>query len=311
MKKLNIILAVVLVAAVAFTSCNSNKASMPTLKTQLDSLNYAFGLANGDGIKNYYIKGDSAQKAIKALMEGVNEGMKGKVEKDNTELTDLGTKIGTALKEQKKTGLMGDSTLKVDIKLVKQGLVNGLRGSKVQMTAKEAQEYLQKTMMELQTRKMEKLYGANKAAGVKFLAENAKKSGVITTASGLQYEVIKKGTGSIPTDNDKVKVNYKGTLIDGTEFDSSYARNQPAEFQVNQVIKGWTEALKLMPVGSKYKLYVPQEIAYGNRDQGKIKPFSMLIFEVELLSIEKQAPQQQLTPEQMQQLQQQMQQQRR
>ena len=311
MKKLNIILAVVLVAAVAFTSCNSNKASMPTLKTQLDSLNYAFGLANGDGIKNYYIKGDSAQKAIKSLMEGVNEGMKGKVEKDNSELTDLGTKIGTALKEQKKSGLMGDSTLKVDIKIIKQGLVNGLRGSKVQMTAKEAQEYLQKTMSELQSKKMEKLYGANKAAGVKFLADNAKKPGVITTASGLQYEVIKKGTGAIPTETDKVKVNYKGTLIDGTEFDSSYARNQPAEFQVNQVIKGWTEALKLMPVGSKYKLYVPQEIAYGSRDQGKIKPFSMLIFEVELLSIEKQAPQQQLTPEQMQQLQQQMQQQRR
>ena len=144
MKKLNIILAVVLVAAVAFTSCNSNKASMPTLKTQLDSLNYAFGLANGDGIKNYYIKGDSAQKAIKSLMEGVNEGMKGKVEKDNSELTDLGTKIGTALKEQKKSGLMGDSTLKVDIKIIKQGLVNGLRGSKVQMTAKEAQEYCKK-----------------------------------------------------------------------------------------------------------------------------------------------------------------------
>ena len=302
-------MAVVLVAAVAFTSCNSNKVSTPTLKTQLDSLNYAFGLANGDGIKNYYIKGDSAQKAIKALMEGVNEGMKGKVEKENTELTDLGTKIGTALKEQKKTGLMGDSTLKVDIKIIKQGLVNGLRGSKVEMTAKEAQEYLQKTMSELQTKKMEKLYGANKAAGVKFLAENAKKPGVITTASGLQYEVIKKGNGALPTENDRVKVNYKGTLIDGTVFDSNEGKD-PIVFQANQVIKGWTEALKLMPVGSKYKLYIPQELAYSNRDQGKIKPFSALIFEVELLSIEKQPAQQQLTSEQMQQLHQQMQQRR-
>ena len=310
MKKLNIIMAVILVAAVAFTSCNSNKPSLPTLKTQLDSLNYAFGLANGDGVKNYYIKGDSAQKAIKALMEGVNEGMKGKVEKENTELTDLGTKIGTALKEQKKTGLMGDSSLKVDIKLIKQGLVNGLRGSKVQMDAKSAQEYLQKTMSGLQAKKMEKLYGANKEAGIKFLAENAKKPGVVTTASGLQYEVIKKGTGALPTDNDKVKVNYKGTLIDGTEFDSNTGKD-PIVFQANQVIKGWTEALKLMPVGSKYKLYIPQELAYATADRGKIKPFSALIFEVELISIEKQAPQQQLTPEQMQQLQQQMQQQRR
>lgn len=311
MKKLNIILAVVLVAAVAFTSCNTNKVSLPTLKTQNDSLNYAFGLANGDGIKNYYIKGDSAKKAIEQLMAGVNEGMKGKFEKENTELTELGTKIGTALKEQKKTGLMGDSTLKVDIDIIKQGLVNGLRGSKVQMTVKDGQEYLQKTMTALQDKKMERLYGANKEAGKKYLAENAKKPGVITTASGLQYQVIKKGTGAIPTDNDRVKVHYHGTLINDTVFDSSIKRNQPAVFQVNQVIKGWTEALKLMPVGSKYKLYIPQELAYGSRDQGKIKPFSTLIFEVELLSIEKAPEQQQLTPEQMQQLQQQMQQQRR
>lgn len=311
MKKLNIILAVVLVAAIAFTSCNSNKPGMPTLKTQLDSLNYAFGLANGDGIKNYYIKGDSAKKSIEQLMAGVNEGMKGKVEKENTEMADLGTKIGSALKEQKKSGLMGDSSLKVDIKLIKQGLVNGLRGSKVQMTAAQAQEYLQKTMTELQSKKMERLYGGNKTAGEKFLAENAKKPGVVTTASGLQYEVIKKGTGKVPTETDYVKVNYKGTLIDGTEFDSNTGK-APVVLQANHVIKGWTEALKLMPVGSKYKLYIPQEIAYGKQDQGKIKPFSALIFEVELLSIEK-APeqqQQQLTPEQMQQLQQQMQQRR-
>ena len=286
MKKLNIILAVAIVAAVAFTSCNSNKASVPTLKTQNDSLNYAFGLANGDGIKNYYIKGDSAQNAIKALMEGVNEGMKGKVEKENTELTDLGNKIGTALKEQTKTGLMGDSSLKVDIKLIKQGLVNGLRGSKIQMDAKTAQEYLQKTMSVLQAKKMEKLYGANKEAGVKFLAENAKKSGVVTTASGLQYEVVKKGNGPLPTETDRVKVNYKGTLIDGTEFDSNTGK-EPLVFQANQVIKGWTEALKLMPVGSTYKLYIPQELAYAAADRGKIKPFSALIFEVELISIEK------------------------
>ncbi|MEI6554791.1 MAG: FKBP-type peptidyl-prolyl cis-trans isomerase [Paludibacter sp.] len=310
MKKLNIILAVVLVAAVAFTSCNSNKVSLPTLKTQNDSLNYAFGLANGDGIKNYYIKGDSAKKAIEQLMAGVNEGMKGKVEKENTELAELGTKIGTALKEQNKTGLMGDSTLKVDIKIIKQGLVNGLRGSKVQMTVKDGQEYLQKTMTALQDKKMEKLYGANKEAGIKFLAENAKKPGVITTASGLQYQVIKKGTGAIPTDNDRVKVHYHGTLINDTVFDSSIQRKEPAVFPVNQVIKGWTEALKLMPVGSKYKVWVPQQLAYGAADRGKIKPFSALIFEVELLSIEKQPVQQQLTPEQMQQMQQQMQQRR-
>jgi len=293
-------MSVALVAAFAFSSCESNKAKMPTLKTQLDSLNYAFGLANGDGIKNYYIKGDSAQKSIKALLDGLNEGMKGKVEKGSTELADLGTKIGTSLKDQQKSGLMGDSTLKVDIKLIKQGLINGLRGSKIQMTPAVAQEYLQKTMMVLQSKKMEKLYGGNKTAGEKFLAENAKKPGVKTTADGLQYEVIKQGNGPLPSDTSKVKVNYHGTLIDGTVFDSSVDRKEPIVFQVNQVIKGWTEALKMMPVGSKYKLYIPQELAYAGADRGKIKPFSMLIFDVELISIEKSLPAQQPMPQQAQ-----------
>ena len=297
MKKLNIFMAVAIIAAMVFTSCNSNKAKLPTLKTQLDSLNYAFGVANGDGIKNYYIKGDSAKKAIEQLLAGVNEGMKGKVEKENTELTDLGTKIGTSLKDQKKSGLMGDSTLKVDIDLIKQGLVNGLRGSKVQMTAQEAQTYLQKTMSELQTKKMEKLYGPNKVAGEKFLAENSKKPGVVTTTSGLQYEVIKKGNGALPKVDSYVKVNYHGTLIDGSVFDSSVDRKKPIVFKANEVIKGWTEALQLMPVGSKYKLYIPQELAYAGADRGKIKPFSMLIFEVELISIEK-GPEQQPMPQQ-------------
>ena len=278
---------VALIAAIAFSSCDSNKTSLPTLKTQIDSLNYAFGIANGDGIKNYYIKGDSAKKSINALMAGIKEGMKGSVEKENTELVDLGNKIGSSLKDQKKSGLMGDSTLKVDIKLIKQGLVNGMKGSKIQMNPQQAQEYLQKTMSTLQDKKMERLYGVNKTAGEKFLADNAKKPGVITTASGLQYEVIKKGNGPLPSDTSKVKVNYHGTLIDGTVFDSSVDRKEPIVFKANQVIKGWTEALKLMPVGSKYKLYIPQELAYANREQGKIKPFSALIFEVELISIEK------------------------
>ncbi len=311
MKKLNIFVAVALVAAFIFSSCSGNKPKLPELKTQMDSLNYALGVAYGDNIKTNYVKGDSAQKSIKLLLEGLKEGMKGEVEKENMELVDLGTKIGSSLKDQKKSGLMGDSALTVDIDLIKQGLVNGLKGSKVQMTAQEAQEYLQKTMLARQAIKMEKQFGANKTAGEKFLAENAKKPGVITTASGLQYEIIKKGTGPIPTDESRVKVNYHGTLIDGTVFDSSVQRKEPVVFPVGGVIKGWTEALKLMPVGSKFKIYVPQQLAYGSQDRGAIKPFSMLIFEVELLSIEKAEPAApQMTAEQMQQMQQQMQQQR-
>ena len=113
------------------------------------------------------------------------------------------------------------------------------------------------------------------------------KEGVQVTPSGLQYKVIKQGKGAVPTATDKVSVHYRGTLIDGTEFDSSYKRNKPTEFAANQVIKGWTEALTMMPVGSKWELYIPQELAYGSRNQGQIKPFSTLIFEVELLDIVK------------------------
>ena len=292
MKKLNIFLAVALMTAFVFTSCDNNKTKLPTLKNQLDSLNYAFGLANGNGIKQYYLAADSANAdslkiKIASLLKGLNDGLNAKVDEKHPELSELGKNIGSALKEQTKTGLMGDSTLTVDIDIIKQGLINGLKGSTVQMKPEEAQMYLQTTMQKLQEQKMERQFGANKTAGEKFLATNKSKAGVITTASGLQYEVIKKGNGPLPTDTSRVKVHYHGTLIDGTTFDSSIDRGEPAVFGVNQVIKGWTEALKLMPVGSKYKLYIPQELAYGGQDQGAIKPFSVLIFDVELLSIEK------------------------
>ena len=133
---------------------------------------------------------------------------------------------------------------------------------------------------------MEKKYADNKAAGEKFLAENKTKEGVVTTPSGLQYKIITKGTGAIPADSSKVKVNYKGTLIDGTLFDSSIKRGQPATFGVSQVIPGWVEALQLMPEGAKWKLYIPSELAYGAQGAGEmIPPHSTLIFEVELLKV--------------------------
>ena len=154
------------------------------------------------------------------------------------------------------------------------------------MTKEEAQTFMQTQMDAVKSKALEKKYADNKAAGEKFLAENKTKEGVVTTPSGLQYKVITKGTGAIPADTSKVKVNYKGTLIDGTEFDSSYKRNEPATFRANQVIKGWTEALTMMPVGSKWELYIPYDLAYGSRETGsQIKPFSTLIFEVELLGV--------------------------
>lgn len=134
-------------------------------------------------------------------------------------------------------------------------------------------------------REIEGLWAENKAIGEEFLADNKEKNGVTVTNSGLQYKIIKTGNGKIPKENDKVKVHYKGELIDGTEFDSSYKRNEPTSFRANQVIEGWKEALTMMPVGSKWIIYIPQELAYGKEEQGEIKPYSTLIFEVELFGI--------------------------
>ncbi len=154
-------------------------------------------------------------------------------------------------------------------------------------TEKMTQDEMQETFMVLQQimqEKMEKDMANTKEEGQKFLAENKKKEGIIETASGLQYEVVKMGTGAKPKETDKVKVHYHGTLIDGTVFDSSVDRGEPIEFPLNQVIKGWTEGVQLMPIGSKFIFYIPSDLGYGDRDAGPtIKGGSTLIFEVELL----------------------------
>ena len=155
-------------------------------------------------------------------------------------------------------------------------------GQMPEITPEEANKILQDFFTKLQ----EDRGSAAKEAGEKFLNENKGQEGVITLPSGLQYKVISNGNGAIPKASDTVKCHYEGRLINGAVFDSSYRRGEPAEFPVNGVIAGWVEALQLMPVGSKWELYIPQELAYGSRDMGQIKPFSTLIFEVELVGIE-------------------------
>ena len=291
MKKQTIFL-VLAAAIIGFTACNgggaSTTAKAPKLSSQIDSLNYAYGLANGNDLKMGMLQnaGDSADKKIESFMKGLNEGMAGAVDKD-PQYSGVGNEFGSWLNQQKKTGLLGDSTLKLNYDLVKQAVINGIKKSSTQMTVEQAQEYLNKTMMARQEKAMLEKHGANKEAGDKFLAENGKKAGMVTTPSGLQYEVIKAGNGAKPTVNDMVKVHYKGTLLDGKEFDSSYKRNEPATFGVGQVIPGWTEGLQLMPVGSKYKFYIPYNLAYGAQGTPDIPPFSTLTFEVELLEITK------------------------
>lgn len=176
--------------------------------------------------------------------------------------------------------------------LVAKALIDGKEGKTV-MTDEAARAFIYSFLTRLESEKAEKkakldreVYKEYKEQNEAFLAANKSKTGVITTASGLQYEVIKMGKGPKPTPESNVKVNYAGTLIDGTEFDSSYKRGEPIEFSVGGVIPAWTEALQLMPVGSKFKLYIPQELAYGEAGRPDvIKPFSTLIFEVELLEI--------------------------
>ena len=177
----------------------------------------------------------------------------------------------------------------IDIKVVEQALEQTLKGEKTSLTQEEALQVRQAYMQQMQAKRVAEQKAAaekNKGEGTAFLAKNKAKSGVKTTASGLQYEVEKEGTGPKPKATDTVKVNYLGTKIDGTKFDSSYDRGQPATFPLNGVIKGWSEGLQLMPVGSKYKFYVPADLAYGENAPGPIGPNATLIFEVELLGIE-------------------------
>jgi FKBP-type peptidyl-prolyl cis-trans isomerase FklB len=187
--------------------------------------------------------------------------------------------------------LQSDS-LKLEPRLVAKAMLDGEKG-KPEMSDDMARGFImafvteREAAQEAQKTEQDKLlYQDYIAENEAFLSKNKEKPGVIETPSGLQYEVIKMGTGSKPTESSTVKVHYVGTLIDGTQFDSSLERNEPVQFPVSGVIQGWTEALQLMPVGSKFKLYIPEKLAYGSSQAGAdIKPFSTLIFEVELLEI--------------------------
>lgn len=194
----------------------------------------------------------------------------------------LGMNIGTGLKKQ-------GANASVDPVLVSRGLRDALSGSKTAMTEDEMHAALQQLMTEVRSAQEAKSHQEGAAArkdGEAFLAANKSKEGVQTLPDGLQYKVLQQGSGPKPTANDTVTVNYRGTLINGKEFDSSYKRGQPISFPVGGVIKGWTEALQLMPVGSKWQLYIPADLAYGDRGAGSdIGPGETLIFDVELLSI--------------------------
>lgn len=202
-----------------------------------------------------------------------------KDEKDKVSYS-IGLDIGSTFKKQ---------NMDINVDILMAGMRDALSGNKPLLTEDQVKETMaaySKTMMEKQAAQAKEASVKNAVTGEKFLTDNKGKEGVKTTASGLQYKVLKEGSGDSPKETDTVVTHYKGTLINGTEFDSSYKRNEPASFPVNRVIKGWTEALQMMKPGSKYQLFVPSSLAYGERGAGQdIGPNETLIFEVELLSV--------------------------
>ena len=288
MKKIVLFAAIVAAAGLASCTAQAPKANM---KSEIDSLSYMMGITNTQGLKDFAEQRmgvDSASYAdfIKGIEAGINKTSKN--EKAYAAGVQIGQQLSSDMYNNMNMQLFGEEGAE---SLSKDNFLAGFFAAaknKSSISMDEAMKFVKDRTEAIKAKAMEEKYGENKAAGEKFLEENKTKEGVVTTESGLQYKVIKAGKGEIPTKESTVKVNYKGTLIDGTEFDSSYKRNAPATFRADHVIKGWTEALTMMPVGSKWELYIPQELAYGARETGaQIKPFSTLIFEVELLEIEK------------------------
>ena len=289
MKKISIFMAIAAAASLASCTAQAPKAN---LKSDLDSLSYSIGMAQTQGLKGYLTGRLNVDTAYMAeFIKGLNDGVSKTSKKDIAYMA--GIQIGQQIsgengmiKNINQELFAGDSTKTISKDNFMAGFIAGTLEKGGVMSMEAAQAYTRTAMEAIKTKALEEKYADYKAENEKFLADNKAKEGVKTTPSGLQYKVITEGKGEIPADTCKVKVNYKGTLIDGTEFDSSYKRNEPATFRANQVIKGWTEALTMMPVGSKWELYIPQDLAYGARESGgQIKPFSTLNLEVQLLSI--------------------------
>lgn len=271
-------------------SIQENNDSTADLSAQIDTFSYAMGLAQTQGLKDFVVYRLGVDTLYMAdFVKGVKAGMKAGDDAKQAAFY-AGIQIGQQVANQIIPGVTRD-VLGEDGLLNKDnfiaGFVAGVTEKDLLMHPMEAQQAAMRLIEEIKSERFEQEFGANKAEGIAFLDSIAKTEGVVKTESGLCYKVITAGKGAVPAKTDKVKVHYRGTLINGDEFDSSYSRNEPTTFRADQVIAGWTEALTMMPVGSKWMLYIPQELAYGSRDMGQIKPFSTLVFEVELLEIEK------------------------
>ncbi len=282
----------VCVSASAAKAKKAKKGKKTEVAEKVDTVpmadfSYAFGIAQTNGLKNYLVQRMGVEEAY---MQDFLQGF------DQTAQTEADKRMkarlaGIEIRQQVENQIVQQANRQINDSLDllnRERFVQGFRDAvagNASMAEDSAQTIANKQLEYYNKVKMEAKYGKNRIEGEQFLKANAKKDSVKVMPSGLQYKVLTVGTGAVPTATQKVKVNYEGRLIDGTVFDSSYKRNQPATFACNQVIKGWTEALTMMPVGSKWELYIPQELGYGSREAGKIPPLSTLIFTVELLEI--------------------------
>ena len=290
MKKLSILAAMAIVAA-SFTACG-NGTPKANLKNDIDTMSYAIGMAQTQGLKEYLVQRLGVDTAymddfIKGLNDGANAGDDKKQSAYYAGIQ-IGQQIGNQMVKGINHEVFGeDSTQTISLKNFMAGFVSGTTGAKGLMTMEQAQQVAQSKMEQIKAKNMEKQFGANKEAGEKYMVNYKKDKDVKELKGGVLYKVIKEGTDAIPSDTSMVKVQYEGKTIDGNVFDSSYKRNEPVKLRANQVIPGWTEALTHMPVGSVWEVVIPQDKAYGAREQKEIKPFSALIFKIELLGIEK------------------------
>ena len=279
------------IVAAMFTACG-NGTPKANLKNDIDTMSYAIGMAQTQGLKEYLVQRLGVDTAyMDDFIKGLNDGANAGDDKKQAAYY-AGIQIGQQIGNQMVKGINhevfgDDSTQTISLKNFMAGFVSGTTGAKGLMTVEQAQQIAQTKMEQIKAKNMEKQFGANKAAGEKYLVEYKKGKDVKELKGGVLYKVIKEGTGAIPTDTSMVSVQYEGKTIDGKVFDSSYKSKEPVKLRANQVIPGWTEALTHMPVGSVWEVVIPQEKAYGAREQREIKPFSALIFKIELLGIEK------------------------
>lgn len=289
MKKLSIIAMVAIAAIIASCGNGTPKAD---LKNDIDTLSYAIGLAQTRGLKDYLTMRLGVDSAyMDDFVKGLNEGANAGDDKKKTAYY-AGIQIGQQISQQMMKGINHeifgeDSTQTISLKNFLAGFVGGTLEKGTLMTVEEATKLADEKMEEVKKAQMEKVYGPWKKENEEYMAKIAKKEGINKLENGVYYEVIEEGKGEIPADTSRVKVHYDGRLINDTVFDSSIKRGEPTTFRCNQVIPGWTNALTHMPVGSKWKVYIPQDQAYAERQAGEIKPFSALIFTIELLEIEK------------------------